>query len=119
MPSYSFIVTIEAPDDATGKSAYDILGNAIAEHSNAGAFEEGVNVTVGDTTFDHERDEQIREMASDEYHRDGELEIDDGAIISEGDDNGAYVMAWRWVDFGDTALDKYGDFDEDAEEEAA
>ncbi len=24
-------------------------------------------------------------------------EIDDGALISEGDDPGAYVMAWVWV----------------------
>lgn len=27
-------------------------------------------------------------------------------LISEGDDNGAYVMGWRWVDFGGTDLDK-------------
>jgi hypothetical protein len=48
----------------------------------------------------------IREMAFDAYHRDGELEIDDVAIVSEGDDNGAYVMSWRWVSFEGTPLDK-------------
>lgn len=32
------------------------------------------------------------------YHRDGEIEIDDGAVVSMGDDAGAYVAAWVWVD---------------------
>jgi hypothetical protein len=30
--------------------------------------------------------------------RDGELEIDPGAVVSKGDDPGAYVMAWLWID---------------------
>lgn len=37
--------------------------------------------------------EAAKEMATD-----GELEVDDGAIVSRGDDPGAYVMAWLWVD---------------------
>ena len=36
----------------------------------------------------------------------GVLEVDDNAVISEGSDNGAYVMAWVWVDFHETPLDK-------------
>jgi hypothetical protein len=37
------------------------------------------------------------------HHRDGELEIDlDSAVVSKGDDPGAYVLAWLWVD--DTEL---------------
>lgn len=35
----------------------------------------------------------------------GELEIDENAVISSGDDNGAYVQAWLWVDFAGTDLD--------------
>ena len=31
------------------------------------------------------------------YEREGEIEIDDSAIVSEGED-GAYVMAWVFVD---------------------
>lgn len=34
------------------------------------------------------------------YHREGELEIDDGAVVSRADGNpsgGAYVQAWVWV----------------------
>lgn len=29
--------------------------------------------------------------------RDGELEVDDVAVVSKGDDDGAYVMTWLWV----------------------
>lgn len=52
------------------------------------------------------RNSQIMRLAREQYHVDGECEIDDGAKISEGDDNGAYVQAWVWVDFGGTELDK-------------
>lgn len=38
--------------------------------------------------------------------REGELEIDDDAVISLGFDNGAYVQAWIWVDFANTTFDK-------------
>lgn len=39
---------------------------------------------------------KYREEAS-KLAKDGELEIDDGAVVSMGDDPGAYVMAWVWV----------------------
>ncbi|MGD1032699.1 MAG: hypothetical protein ABSA05_16340 [Opitutaceae bacterium] len=29
--------------------------------------------------------------------RDGEVEVDDDAVVSMGDDGGAYVQAWLWV----------------------
>ena len=35
--------------------------------------------------------------AQDHFARDGELEIDDNAQVSLGDDSGAYVEAWVWV----------------------
>lgn len=38
--------------------------------------------------------------------REGEQEFDDDAIVSEGNDNGAYLQCWVWVDFGGTELDK-------------
>ena len=31
-------------------------------------------------------------------HRDGEIEIDEEATVSFGDDSGAYVQAWVWVE---------------------
>lgn len=38
--------------------------------------------------------------------REGELEIDDNAILSHGFDNGVYVQAWIWIDFTHTQFDK-------------
>jgi hypothetical protein len=42
-------------------------------------------------------DEWYVQRAEDTLHRDGEVEIDDGALVSNGDDAGAYVQAWVWV----------------------
>jgi len=51
---------------------------------------------------------EIIEMArNDNPICDGELEIDDNAVVSHGEDNGAYVQAWVWVGFGGTRFDKY------------
>jgi len=54
----------------------------------------------------NDRNSSIIALARDEYHREGECEIDDNAVVSEGDDNGAYVSAWVWVSFIDTEFDK-------------
>jgi hypothetical protein len=54
------------------------------------------------------REQQIIDMVA---VSDGSLEVDLDAVVSEGDDNGAYVQAWVWVDFADTDLDKENDND--------
>jgi hypothetical protein len=41
--------------------------------------------------------DQFRDIAKKEHFREGTLEIDEGAIVSFGDDGGAYVAAWVWV----------------------
>lgn len=41
--------------------------------------------------------ETYRRKAFDQYHSDGEIEIDSNAVLSPGDDDGAYVSAWVWV----------------------
>ena len=43
------------------------------------------------------RHEGYRAAAAMLHHVDGEVEIDPGARVSEGDDPGAYVEAWVWV----------------------
>ena len=50
--------------------------------------------------------EKVIKMAKETYQSEGSIEIDDTALISDGEDNGAYVSAWVWVDFSDTDLDK-------------
>lgn len=64
------------------------------------------------------RREAIITLAFEEHHQDGEVEIDltdDEKDISEGDDNGAYVRAWVWVDFSDTKWCKVKPSDPDAD----
>lgn len=66
------------------------------------------------TTPITDRTQRIVQLAK--QHRlvsDGELEVDDNATISEGDDNGAYVQAWLWVDFSGTELNKNLDDEEE------
>ena len=46
-------------------------------------------------------DEDFVNSARLTYQRDGEIEIDDGAAVSRGDNYGAYVQAWVWVDVDD------------------
>jgi hypothetical protein len=40
---------------------------------------------------------EYREAAKRIYGKDGAIEIDQNAPVSEGSDEGAYVQAWVWV----------------------
>lgn len=61
-----------------------------------------------------ERDDEVRALANEDPRvNDGELEIDEDAVVSHGGDNGAYVQAWLWVSFEGTSLDKNAAADED------
>ena len=55
---------------------------------------------------DEERRFEIIELARKHHQKNGELEIDDDARVSEGNDNGCYVGAWVWFDFAETKFDK-------------
>ena len=56
---------------------------------------------------DNQRRALIIELAQAvESEGDLELDDDDQVIISEGDDNGAYVQMWKWVPFSGTKLCK-------------
>ena len=47
-------------------------------------------------------DKDFRDRARELHERgDGEVEIDLDAVVSRGDDSGAYVQAWVWVPFGE------------------
>lgn len=54
-------------------------------------------------------DEEFIQAARNKYASEGYVEIDDNAVVSRGDDPGAYVQAWVWVD---------ADPDEDEENES-
>ncbi len=55
--------------------------------------------------FDRRATKRDKEIASLVDTKDEEFECDN-SIISEGDDNGAYVLGWRWVSFENTKFDK-------------
>ncbi|MEZ5846505.1 MAG: hypothetical protein R3C70_07125 [Geminicoccaceae bacterium] len=42
-------------------------------------------------------DDDFRAAARTIYGEEGKIEIDDDAVVSRGDDDGAYVQAWVWV----------------------
>lgn len=52
-----------------------------------------------------EREDKILKLARKQW-RNELIDIVDGEDVSEGDDNGAYVRAWLWVDFAGTEFDK-------------
>jgi hypothetical protein len=68
-------------------------------------------VTDRDRPQEDPNDGKYRDAAKKLHHREGELEIDDDAIVSKGDDPGAYVQAWIWVPNSDAGVE------EEAEEE--
>lgn len=47
-------------------------------------------------------DQAYRDAARRLHHRGGDIEIDDNAVVSRGDDPGAYVQAWIWIDKAST-----------------
>ena len=53
-----------------------------------------------------ERRLAIIKLARSQHEEEGQVEIDDNAPLSEGNDNGCYVQGWVWVDFTGTHLDK-------------
>ena len=62
-----------------------------------------------------ERRFEIIELARKQRQLEGAIEIDDNALLSEGNDNGCYVQAWVWLDFAGTKFDKEGEDNERTE----
>jgi hypothetical protein len=60
------------------------------------------------------REQRIRALAQEQWLMES-IDFDAHATVSEGDDNGAYVQAWLWVDFAGTELDKENDDDDETD----
>lgn len=65
------------------------------------------------------RDADIVAYAQELHNEDGRYEIDEGAVVSHGEDNGAYVAGWFWVPFAGTPWDKAAEEEEDQSEDVA
>ena len=48
---------------------------------------------------------EYRDAARSIWGQDGQLEIDDDAPVSKGEDDGAYVQAWVWVSDDEVAAE--------------
>jgi hypothetical protein len=59
----------------------------------AGAIQERLRQENRDAMVDS----RYRDAAKSIYQVDGELEFDPSAVVSKGEDAGAYVMGWQWV----------------------
>ena len=64
----------------------DFAGDLLAAADKA---EANTEVAVIDAAY--------RKAAKAQYEEEGEIEVDDNAIVSKGDDDGAYVASWLWV----------------------
>ena len=53
-----------------------------------------------------ERRCEIIGLAREQREIEGAVEIDENALLSEGNENGCYVAAWVWVDFARTKFNK-------------
>lgn len=82
---------------------------------------EAHTVETCESTEDPALDDAYREAATNQYAEEGRVEIDSNAVVSYGDDEGAYVAAWVWVDRSDVPLaraveaDDEGNFPDAAE----
>jgi hypothetical protein len=60
-------------------------------------------------------DEWYVERANDTLYRDGEVEFDSDALVSNGNAAGAYVQAWVWVPDDEVPDDEDSDDTEEDE----
>jgi hypothetical protein len=84
-------------------STIETIARTIANHyKNGGVKSEDIAslieaVTICDNDPDGKK-AQFRALAIEHHQKDGELEIDDEAIVSISEDDGAYIQAWIWVE---------------------
>lgn len=60
-------------------------------------IDQGLTVSMALTAFAARQDPALVAYRDAVDTREGELEVDGNAIVSESEDGGAYVMAWVWV----------------------
>jgi hypothetical protein len=65
-----------------------------------------VSTTTHSAQEELDRKEMVEFARNDPRVREGELEIDDNAVVSWSADNGAYVQAWLWIGFKGTPYDQ-------------
>jgi hypothetical protein len=82
-----------ATDCGTVKALDDAEIDALCEEINHSGLEFGQCVQILG-----EDDSDPYVAAALDHVRDGELEVDVPTIVSRGEDDGAYVMSWIWIE---------------------
>lgn len=95
---------VSGQTEGTGDS-FSVTSHSITPHS----------VEDAQPTSDPRLDEAFREAATSEYAEEGRIEIDSNAVMSYGEDDGAYVAAWVWVDRSDVPVCPCGERNDDGE----
>ncbi len=81
------------------KEARCVANGLLRVLDGKGAMIDGIRQRIHEHFNPQPSEEAYREAAqSHPLVSEGTLEVDDSAIVSEGDDGGAYVMAWLWVE---------------------
>ena len=76
------------------KALRDVEPDALA--AVLGPLADRFQERLDDEAENHDVYEKYR-AAADEQGSEGDLEFDEGAVVSIGEDAGAYVMGWKWV----------------------
>jgi hypothetical protein len=89
-----------------------LVSRADLESLAAGKLPDGIADRAKTTLalLDDPVTQAVREYVRARRVRHGEFEIDDAALVSIGDDNGAYVHGWHWEYLDGTPLDKEADW---------
>ncbi len=90
-------------------SVDELIKFAIAKGATFGDFSRHVTREQSDL------EAAYANYARDELQSDGELEFDDGCVVSVSEDGGAYVQGWAWVNRSDIEDYYEGSDDEDDE----
>ena len=94
-----------------------VSGN-LSIHEGVATLESGEQINFSEALAGSENDQYYREEARQQYQRDGEIEVDPDALVSNSD-GGAYIEAWVWVDSPLTYCECGRDLDDCATAEGA
>lgn len=97
-------ITMEGTDDAALDDAQAEAWKRITADNREGYdrnLDGSFSFTVEQLDEPDPEAARYRAFAQGYLQRDGDLEFDDNAVVSMGDDPGAYVQGWKWVDRSD------------------
>lgn len=78
--------------------------DALESLQNLHGFFDSVSVEEHDLTPPSPPNAAAYRSAAQKRAREGEIEVDDNAVVSLGDDPGAYVQAWLWISDSEAGL---------------